>query len=169
MAGLQDKIKHVIVLMLENRSFDCLLGSLYPAGPGFNGLTGNESNPHTGGPISPIRVWNDPAILPGTMTAPSADPGEVFDDMNIQRFGLGGTPSQLTPTQKLHHANHGIDVACIGLQYSLLPETNFFLDLEPENSGIPPGDSASPLFSPMKTRRYRRLDPDGAVGATLAH
>jgi len=41
----RDEIKHVIVLMLENRSFDCMLGDLYPASPGFNGITGKESNP----------------------------------------------------------------------------------------------------------------------------
>jgi phospholipase C len=39
MPGLADKIDHVVVLMLENRSFDCLLGRLYPAGPGFAGLS----------------------------------------------------------------------------------------------------------------------------------
>ena len=78
MPGLSDKIKHVVVLMLENRSFDCMLGRLYPDRPDFNGLTGGESNPHTGGPASPIMVWNDAEIVPGTMTIPSPDPGEVF-------------------------------------------------------------------------------------------
>ena len=28
--GLLPKIEHVVVLMLENRSFDCMLGYLYP-------------------------------------------------------------------------------------------------------------------------------------------
>ena len=31
--------------MLENRSFDNLLGQLYPGRPDFEGLTGNEINP----------------------------------------------------------------------------------------------------------------------------
>jgi phospholipase C len=57
MAGLRDKIKHIVVLMLENRSFDCLLGQLYTGRPDFNGLAGSESNPHTGGQPSPIAVW----------------------------------------------------------------------------------------------------------------
>lgn len=34
---------------------------------------------------------------------------------------LGATPSRLTPTQKLHHANHGIDVACVGLRALVAP------------------------------------------------
>ena len=36
-------IKHVVVLMLENRSFDCMLGMLYPSDDKFDGLTGTES------------------------------------------------------------------------------------------------------------------------------
>lgn len=41
------KIDHVVVLMLENRSFDSMLGALgkyYTADAGFDGLSGNESN-----------------------------------------------------------------------------------------------------------------------------
>ena len=48
--GLQN-INHIVVLMLENRSFDMMLGFLYDdrqnlslAGQPFEGLTGNESN-----------------------------------------------------------------------------------------------------------------------------
>ena len=37
-----DQIEHFIVLMLENRSFDCLLGKLYPPSADFDGLTGTE-------------------------------------------------------------------------------------------------------------------------------
>ena len=97
MAGLQNKISHLIVLMLENRSFDCILGSLYPAGPEFNGLKGTESNPNTGGSITPIQVWNDPNVAPGTMTAPSPDPGELFADITTQLFGLGASANRLPP------------------------------------------------------------------------
>jgi len=50
------KIEHVVVLMLENRSFDHMLGFLYadegnvsPAGDPFEGLTGTESNPDSSG------------------------------------------------------------------------------------------------------------------------
>ena len=31
-------IKHVVVLMLENRSFDCMLGQLRPSSKDFDGL-----------------------------------------------------------------------------------------------------------------------------------
>jgi len=38
-------IKHVIILMMENRSFDHLLGWLHTDHPDIDGLTGSESNP----------------------------------------------------------------------------------------------------------------------------
>lgn len=42
-------IEHVVVLMFENRSFDNVLGGLYPGKPQseYNGLTGVETNPHS--------------------------------------------------------------------------------------------------------------------------
>ena len=50
MANQLGAIKHIVQLMLENRSFDQMLGFLYegqktPGGQAFEGLTGNESNP----------------------------------------------------------------------------------------------------------------------------
>ena len=54
-------IEHVVVLMLENRSFDHMLGYLYrdagnvsPAGQPFDGLTGRESNPGSSGAAVPV-------------------------------------------------------------------------------------------------------------------
>jgi phospholipase C len=47
MATLADKTQHVIVLMLENRSFDHLLGFV----PGLGDLDGTESNPSPWGDI----------------------------------------------------------------------------------------------------------------------
>src|SRR5215831_20921471 len=44
MASLQ-KIDHIVVLMLENRSFDSLLGTLYPKSDSFEGLNCTEQNP----------------------------------------------------------------------------------------------------------------------------
>ena len=85
--GSLNKINHVVVLMLENRSFDCLLGQLYPHSADFNGLTGTESNPNPPGP--PVTVWNAPG---GTgkevMSIPDPDPGELWTDINQQICGL---------------------------------------------------------------------------------
>ena len=98
MAGLQDKIKHIVVLMLENRSFDCILGRLYSSDDTFNGIPDSWSNPWTGGSSSPVLAWNDEAaVQPGSMTIPSPDPGELFADINTQLFGLNGTANDLPP------------------------------------------------------------------------
>jgi phospholipase C len=76
-------IEHVVVLMLENRSFDHMLGYLYsdagnvsPSGQPFDGLTGSEANPGSSGPAVPVST-----ITPSTANAyfmPGADPGEGY-------------------------------------------------------------------------------------------
>src|SRR3974377_739729 len=88
--GQLQKIEHVVVLMLENRSFDCLLGKLYPASADFDGLTGEDSNPHPQG--NPGKVWNSPGPAPAAMTIPTPDPGELWVDMNTQLFGTSTVP-----------------------------------------------------------------------------
>lgn len=95
-SNIQDKIDHVIVLMMENRSLDNLAGWLYqgddqpervlPAGspPRYNGLDGTGfANPGSLAPNSP-RV----PITRGTgsFVVPSPDPNEEFKHMNLQLF-----------------------------------------------------------------------------------
>lgn len=86
-------IEHVVVLMFENRSFDNVLGGLYPGKPQaeYDGLTGDESNPLD--PAHPhtsdrVKVWQGPTD-PATTIMPYPDPGELFEDMNEQIFGGG--------------------------------------------------------------------------------
>src|ERR1035441_1059266 len=74
-------IEHIVVLMLENRSFDHMLGFLYtdngnvsPLGQPYEGLNGTESNPASAG--SPVRLF-----------MPGADPGEGYMATNAQLFG----------------------------------------------------------------------------------
>jgi phospholipase C len=84
-------IKHVVVLMLENRSFDSMLGTLYPKSDRFDGLSGDEQNVwhHAGGSgAETIRVWTSSAITPAAACIPTPDPGELFTDINMQIFGL---------------------------------------------------------------------------------
>jgi phospholipase C len=87
-----NKIDHFVVLMLENRSFDNILGQLYPASANFDGLTGTESNPGPNG--NPVTVWNKPAdTSQATMTIPDPDPGELWVDINDQLFSSQNVPS----------------------------------------------------------------------------
>ncbi len=84
-------IEHVVVLMLENRSFDCMLGRLYPNDPDYRGLTLNESN-QVGSAV--YGVWTDPSITAHDACIPDPDPGEYFTDMNMQLFGAAGRNGQ---------------------------------------------------------------------------
>jgi len=80
-------IEHIVVLMLENRSFDNVLGGLYPDQSRCDGLTGKEAIPlDPYDPNSPlVSVWQgDPGSAVEVMPYP--DPGELFTDMNQQIF-----------------------------------------------------------------------------------
>jgi phospholipase C len=91
-------IANVVVLMLENRSFDHMLGYLYasegnvsPSGQPYEGLTGGESCPDTKG--EPVPVFQ---ITPSTASAyfmPGADPGEGYKATNSQYFGSVNGPA----------------------------------------------------------------------------
>ena len=86
-------IRHVVVLMLENRSFDCMLGMLYPKSAEFDGLSGAETNVwhKPGAAPQPIRVWNDPTVTAKALCIPDPDPGELFTDIHMQIYGLTET------------------------------------------------------------------------------
>jgi phospholipase C len=97
-------IDHVVVLMLENRSFDCMLGMLYPSGPGFDGLIGTEFNTwhKPDGSIQDIQVWTDPTLSPQSICIPDPDPGELFTDISTQIHGwtANGTIDPNAPPMK---------------------------------------------------------------------
>jgi phospholipase C len=88
-------IAHVVVLMLENRSFDSMLGRLYPGRPDFDGLTGRECNAWNG---RTYPAWTSgPGLTPTNACIPTPDPNEDFVDMTDQIFGTGlGPPSPAT-------------------------------------------------------------------------
>jgi phospholipase C len=97
-------IQHIVVLMLENRSFDHMLGFLYtgsgnvsPAGQPYDGLTGSESNPVSSGP--PFTVFKIEPTTPNAYFMPGADPGEGYMATNDQLFGSESAPanSSLAP------------------------------------------------------------------------
>lgn len=77
--GIQS-LRHVVVLMMENRSFDHMLGGLKATHPNIDGLTGNESNPDTSGaqvrvqPLAEYQSQLDP------------DPNHHFAAVNLQIF-----------------------------------------------------------------------------------
>lgn len=91
-------LEHVIVLMLENRSFDHMLGFLYadsanvaPSGQPFDGLTGTESNPDATG--QPVTVFKIEPTTANAYYMPGADPGEGYMATNSQLFGSIKAPA----------------------------------------------------------------------------
>jgi phospholipase C len=93
-AGLVN-LKHIVVLMMENRSFDHMLGGLMKQNPKINGLTGNESNPDTQGnivkvqPIAEFQSQLDP------------DPDHHFPGVDLQIFGATpGTAGRGAPNMQ---------------------------------------------------------------------
>ncbi|HZT32431.1 MAG TPA: alkaline phosphatase family protein [Bryobacteraceae bacterium] len=96
------KIDHIVVVMMENRSFDHLLGFLYagsgnvsPLGHPFEGLTGHESNPDGHGGSAP--VFRIPATHPHPYFMPGANPGEGYANTNSQLFGTTKPASPAPP------------------------------------------------------------------------
>src|SRR5262245_24682605 len=100
------KLQHIVVLMLENRSFDSMIGFLYaeqgnksPSGQPFEGLTGKEANPDSTGKSIPVFEIKPTAkndyFMPGT------DPGEGYAATNSQLFDSVNAPPPPIAT------NHG--------------------------------------------------------------
>ncbi len=85
------KIEHVVVLMLENRSFDNVLGRLYSKSERFDGLAMDEWNPwhKDDGSVARVSVWSSTAG--DVPSLPDKDPGEFFTDMTMQIYGLDGS------------------------------------------------------------------------------
>ena len=83
-AGL-DNLKHIVVLMMENRSFDHMLGGLMKKYPKINGLSGNESNPDANG--TAVNVQPN-AKFQGQL---DHDPDHHFPGVDLQIFG-GAAP-----------------------------------------------------------------------------
>lgn len=121
-----DTFEHVVVLMLENRSFDNLLGFLYederfkiPEGKTFAGL--NDPNCYADVPsyakghtkndrLKPIPVQNN------DFSQPFPDPGEVYQHVNTQLYNT------IIP-----NSNKGIDQTQMTKPYNL-----------PDHNSLPP-------------------------------
>jgi phospholipase C len=81
-AGL-DNLKHLVVLMMENRSFDHMLGGLQAENPAIDGLTGDEFNPDTTGAIVKVQ----PNARYQSQLTP--DPDHDFAQVDLQIFNGG--------------------------------------------------------------------------------
>ena len=100
--SLLSKVNHIVVVMLENRSFDHMLGFLYqssnnvsPLGQPFEGLTGKETNLDANG--KPATVFPIQPTDPNAYLRPGANPGEGYLNTNSQLFSQQDAPVPVTP------------------------------------------------------------------------
>jgi phospholipase C len=105
-AGL-DNLKHIVVLMMENRSFDHMLGALKKQDPRINGLTGTESN---------LDTSNEPAKVQPLAKFQSQldpDPDHHFPAVHKQLYagttGPPATPSMGGFVQSYHDQRQDVN------------------------------------------------------------
>ena len=163
------QIDHIVVLMLENRSFDSMLGKLYPKSATFDGLDGTEQNPDSSG--VPVQVWSSTGTDESTMRIPDPDPGELWTDINTQLFEMPnvGSPAPI-PTMDGFVKNYVNQPANGGQTFDPKNVMHFFTPKRAGNQpagqavcGVRPlvrfrsvSDVAEPLVCPCRNRRRPR-------------
>jgi phospholipase C len=98
------QIDHVVHLMLENRSFDQMLGFLYTdsgnrspsTGAAYDGLAGNEYNLDSSG--NKVPIFRVDKSQPNLYVMPGCDPREGFQATNLQLFGVDTPDAAARPT-----------------------------------------------------------------------
>ncbi|AWY62196.1 phosphoesterase [Burkholderia thailandensis] len=102
-AKILENVEHIVVVMFENRSFDTMLGWLYPPGtqpahvlpargsPQFDGLKPDMSNPSRAGKTIAVTREATNNVIP--------DPQETFVNVTSQILGPGGAGNPWPPMQ----------------------------------------------------------------------
>ncbi|MDN5795984.1 MAG: hypothetical protein L0H79_09580 [Intrasporangium sp.] len=110
---MRDKIDHVVVVMMENRSLDSVLGWLYPDGEPphivgadttsvYQGLqTGDYSNSYDGRALpatkGTVGATGHDGVPPQPLRVPGFDPGEEYEHVTQQLFGSPEHPTKTNP------------------------------------------------------------------------
>ena len=87
-AGL-DNLKHIVVLMMENRSFDHMLGALRQKNPAIDGFPDNWTNDGPNGEQIGVQLKAD---YRGQLTP---DPEHHFPDVDQQIFNGDTSPTRV--------------------------------------------------------------------------
>lgn len=97
-------IKTVVVVVMENRSFDHMLGWMKKLNPEINGVDGSESNPiNTTDPNSKRVRFGDEAHFV------DPDPGHSFQAIREQVFGSNDTSAATPPMNGFAQQAYSID------------------------------------------------------------
>jgi phospholipase C len=92
-----DRIRHVVVLMHENRSFDHMLGW-----PSIQGRQVPIDPGNAAAGMAPVFAWTTPDAY---RTSP--DPGHEFADVTLQLYGRADPPPGAVPTNDGFVASYG--------------------------------------------------------------
>jgi phospholipase C len=133
--NLLSSVNHIVVLMLENRSFDHMLGFLYAdqgnvsaTGEPFEGLTGEEFNADENGVVVPVSKIQ--TADPYAYYMPGADPGEGYWATNSQLF-----------------SNVTVAIPAIATNMGFVTDFSYTLGWEgPEKWSILPGTTANNIM-----------------------
>ena len=103
-------IEHIVVLMLENRSFDNVLGNLYPPSSSFDGIPAGASNTYRTflGETHTVTPTSTPPSGKSIYIVPNPDPGESQSDMNQQIYN-GGSDATMGGFAQNYPDVHRID------------------------------------------------------------
>lgn len=179
---LTSQIEHIVVVMFENRSFDNMLGGLYPSSATFDGLTGNETNPLNpcSSSSSSVQVWQGSSGI-DTMIMPFPDPNEDFADMTRQLFGCDwanatGASASITPTMDGFVWNYLTAPAVGGVSPSAADIMQYYVGGPDGNIPVTSALAAAYTVSdrwfasgPVQTFPNRVFNHCGTPGADLFH
>ena len=88
-----DALRHLVVLMMENRSFDHMLGALTAVDSRIDGLDGTQTNPDTTGALVPVQPL---AEFQGQL---DPDPDHHFPGVDLQIFNGETAPNRVATMQ----------------------------------------------------------------------
>jgi phospholipase C len=140
-----DAVDHIVVVMLENRSFDQMLGFLYPKSNQFEGLDGTEENlwhdpANPAAPARPVPVFKVTADMENADWYPLYNPKEGFPATTFQLFAAKAAPSPATATMAGF-----LDSFSDGIAHPEFPGDPY---LPPVRNTAVPGASIMGMFDP---------------------
>lgn len=103
-ASFTSPIKTIVILVMENRSFDHMLGWMKALNPEINGVNGTESNPlNVSDPSSPRFSFKNRAAYV------DPDPGHSFQAIREQIFGSADTSADPPPMNGFAQQANGMN------------------------------------------------------------
>src|ERR1041384_104721 len=121
---MNEKIDHVVLLMLENRSLDNVLGWLYSYGDKPSQFIGTDQTQHYHGLEEVTGITKGTvggtgtSVPPQPLRVPGFDPNEQYEHTNQQLFGSPAKPTNTNPA-------YGTPAAMAGFAYDFTTSSHW--------------------------------------------